>query len=88
VTARTTSTARTANRAAIIVFVMRSTPLRKPARVTNTPISTTTSMNATIISGSARSPLNTPSTAPASRPSNVPAPLNAMNASIHPATVV
>ncbi len=67
-TARTTSTARTANRAAIIVFVMRSTPLRKPARVTNTPISTTTSMNATIISGSARSPLNTPSTAPASRP--------------------
>ena len=36
-------------RRTIIAFVMRSTPLRRPARVTNTPISTTTSMNATIM---------------------------------------
>ena len=87
-TARTTNTASTANSAIIITFVMRSTPLRRPARVTSTPISTTASMNATICTGSASIVLYTPSTPRASRPSNVPVPLNSMNTIIQPATVV
>ena len=87
-TARTTSTESTANSAIIITFVMRSTPLRRPARVTSTPINTTASMNAVMSTGSASMPSNTPATPPASRPSNVPAPLNSMNAIIQPATVV
>ena len=69
-------------------FVTRSTPLRNPARVTSTPMTTTASMNAVISKGFANSPLNTPSTPEASMPLNVPIAVSSMNASIQPATVV